>query len=344
MKHKRLAQYELLRILAMFGVVMNHVFNNGLHIYDDFTVDTSTWMGFLVWSLLEFMKLIALPSVNCYIIITGYFLVSTTYLRLKGIWKVWSVTWFYAVSIYLLAVSCGLEPFEWSEMLRHATPPLSNSYWFVTSYIILMLIAPLLSWGLQRLSIRQYQFALLVGAIVCFQPLLGQVVMDKQQILLFIYLFMIGGYIRRYSDETLRFRRKTILGTIFVLMLMYAYTVYKNIHLGNHDFFVYAMEYHGLVLPLSVGIFLYFKDVQISNEKLAKTICLLASLCFSVYIIHTQSVVHRILWDYCNHLFHTITHPIILPLICVLICATVFSLCCLIDYLRSFVAAKITKS
>ena len=57
----------------MFGVVMNHVFNNGLHIYDDFTVDTSTWMGFLVWSLLEFMKLIALPSVNCYIIITGYF-------------------------------------------------------------------------------------------------------------------------------------------------------------------------------------------------------------------------------------------------------------------------------
>ena len=344
MDHKRLAQYELLRILAMFGVLMNHVFNYGLHIYDDFTVDISTWMGFLVWSLLEFMKLIALPSVNCYILITGFFLVSTTHLRLKGIWKVWSVTWFYAVSIYLLAVCCGLEPFEWNEMLRHATPLLSNSYWFVTSYIILMLIAPLLSWGLQRLSIRQYQYALVAGAIVCFQPLLGQAVMDNQQILLFIYLFMIGGYIRRYSGETLRFRRKIILGSIFVLMLMYAYTVYKNIHLGNHDFMVYAMEYHGLVLPLSVGIFLYFKDVQISNEKLAKKLCLLASLSFSVYIIHTHTVVHRILWDYCGHLFHTITHPIILPLICVLICATVYSLCCLIDYLRSFVAAKITKS
>ena len=68
----RRVEFELLRILAMAGVVMNHVFNYGLDIYGDFRVDASSPVGALVWSVLEIMKLMALPSVNCYILITGY--------------------------------------------------------------------------------------------------------------------------------------------------------------------------------------------------------------------------------------------------------------------------------
>ena len=45
---KRLVQFELLRVIAMFGVLMNHVFNYGLHIYDDFTLDVSSFGGFIL--------------------------------------------------------------------------------------------------------------------------------------------------------------------------------------------------------------------------------------------------------------------------------------------------------
>ena len=69
---------------------MNHVFNYGLHIYDDFTLDVSSSGNFLLWSVLQIMKLIALPSANCYILITGFFMVNNAKWRLKGIWKVWS--------------------------------------------------------------------------------------------------------------------------------------------------------------------------------------------------------------------------------------------------------------
>ena len=189
---KRLVQFEFLRVAAMLGILMNHVFNYGLHIYDDFTLDVSSSGNFLLWSVLQIMKLIALPSANCYILITGFFMVNNAKWRLKGIWKVWSTTWFYAVSIYLLAAAIGLCPFHWGELLNHATPLYHNNYWFVTSYIALMLLAPLLSWGLQRLSQRQYQLALALGFVLCFQFLLGRYVMDGQQILLFVYLFMIG--------------------------------------------------------------------------------------------------------------------------------------------------------
>ena len=90
---KRQVNFELLRIIAMFGVVMNHVFTYGLDIYDTFSMDTSSVGGFTLWSILELMKLMVLPSVNCYILLTGYFLIDRTQLRARGICRVWFTTW-----------------------------------------------------------------------------------------------------------------------------------------------------------------------------------------------------------------------------------------------------------
>ncbi len=330
--HIRLAQFELLRILAMCGVVMNHVFNYGLRIYDDFSVAASTPMGFLEWSILELMKLVSLPSVNCYVLITGYFLINRSRFRLKGIWKVWSTTWVYAVGIYLLAVVFGAIPFSWDEMLTQATPLLSNTFWFVTSYIALLLLAPLLSWALRRASKRQYQVVLAVGGIVCFQPLLGQFTMDRQQILLFVYLFMIGGYIRRYAKK-LSLTAYSILAYIGILLLMYAYTLYKNNPLNNSDFVVYAMAYHGLVLPLSVALFLAVKNWRIKNDTVRKCILFVAPLSFAVYIIHTQSTIDSWLWSVSSEwLSNCQTH--LLPLACIAITLAVFIVSAIIEYIR----------
>jgi hypothetical protein len=328
----RQVQYELLRILAMLGVVMNHVFNYGLHIYDDFSVDVSSWQGGAVWSVLELMKLMALPSVNCYILITGYFLADRHEFRLKGIWRVWSTTWFYAVGIYLLAIALGVESFEWHELLRHATPLLSNSYWFVTSYVILLLLAPLIAWCLQRLSKRQYQAALLVGAVVCFQPFLGHVLMDRQQVLLFVYLFMIGGYIRRYYNPLSR-AVYPALACVVVLVLMFAYTLYKNEPAASQHFKIFAMEYHGLVLPLSVAIFLWTIHWRFNHEAARRAIMLVAPLSFAVYIIHTQSVVDTWLWDSVSPWFGGMSAPW-LPLACVAVTLAVFVLCIAMEYVR----------
>ena len=331
--NKRLVQYELLRVIAMFGVLMNHVFNNGLHIYEDFSLDVSSFCGFTLWSILELMKLVALPSVNCYILITGYFMVNSNQWRLKGIWNVWSITWFYAVSIYLISVAIGLQSFQWEEMLNHATPLISNNYWFVTSYIVLMLLAPLLSWWLQRLSRRQYLLALILGFFVCFQFILGQFLMDELQILLFVYLFMIGGYIRRFhADSHLRPLHIAII-YVLILMVMYCITIVKNSYLNGCDFRIYAMAYHGLVLPLSVAAFLFFKQLNIQNRKLQKATYAIAPLCFAVYIIHTQSVIDGLLWEYATKLFAN-SQQFMLPVLALLLCTFVFFICCFIDYLR----------
>ncbi len=326
----RRVEFELLRILAMAGVVMNHVFNYGLDIYGDFRVDASSPVGALVWSVLEIMKLMALPSVNCYILITGYFMIDRTELRLKGIWKVWSTTWFYAVG-YLLCVLLNIVPFEGKELLRHATPLLSNDYWFVTSYLALLLLAPFIAWALQNASKRQYLLALVIGGVICFQPSLGWLLMDKQQVLLFVYLFMIGGFIRKYADLALSMRH-AVLAYIVTMMVMFAYTLYKNHPLENTQYTVFAMAYHGLVLPLSVAMFYIAKAWRIKNERIRKVILFLAPLSFAVYIIHTQSILL------------SRSNVCVLPLLCIAITLAVFVVCVLVDYLRVSLSRFIKKT
>lgn len=337
----RRVEFELLRILAMVGVVMNHVFNYGLEIYGNFRVDASSPVGVIVWSVLEILKLMALPSVNCYILITGYFMIDKTELRLKGIWKVWSTTWFYAVGIYLLCVLVSIVPFEGKELLRHATPLLSNSYWFVTSYIALLLLAPFISWALRHASKRQYQVALVVGGIICFQPLLGWLLMGKQQVLLFIYLFMIGGYIRKYADRSVS-TPMSVLTYVVTLAVMFAYTLYKNHPLENSQFTIFAMAYHGLVLPLSVAMFYIAKAWRIENERIRKAIIFLAPLSFAVYIIHTQSIVHAWMWEDAFQRFAD-CHVSLLPLVCIVFTLAVFAGCVLIDYIRVSLSRLIKK-
>ena len=338
----RRVEFELLRILAMAGVVMNHVFNYGLDIYGDFRVDASSPVGALVWSVLEIMKLMALPSVNCYILITGYFMIDRTELRLKGIWKVWSTTWFYAVGIYLLCVLLGIVPFEEKELLRHATPLLSNDYWFVTSYLILSLLAPFIARTLQHASKWQFQLALVIGGIICFQPLLGWLLMGKQQVLLFIYLFMIGGYIRKYADQAFSMRQ-AVLAYIVTMMVMSAYTLYKNHPLENTLYTVFAMAYHGLVLPLSVAMFYIAKAWRIENKRIRKAILCLAPLSFAVYIIHTQSIVHAWMWEDAFQRFAD-CHVCMLPFVCIVFTLAVFVVCVLVDYLRVSLSRFIMKT
>ena len=339
----RQANFELLRILAMLGVLVSHVFNYGLHIYPsdapDFAVETSTTWGFVLWTLLQLIKLVALVSVNCYVLITGYFMASRVEWRWKGIWRVWSTTWFYGMALYLLFVLLGQDVFSWQGVLRNATPLLSNTYWFVTTYLALMLISPVLSYVSCRLSHRQYTIMLAIGFLCCFQFLLGRYTMYGQQILLFIYLYFIGGYIRKFYADRIGAWWPLSVGFIAMLVLMYACTLYKNMVRGDDSFLIFGMEYHGLVLPLSVLTFLLFRRLRIPSRYSA-AVCALAPLSFATYIIHTQPNVHIWLWTLLTDWLYN-SPQWLLPLYCVLAAIVIFVCCVVIEGCRRFLVSNL---
>lgn len=330
---QRFVQFELLRIVAMIFVVLNHVIGYGLGIFEFFSVDTSIYSGFFIWSLLQLLKLIPSVGVNLFVLITGYFTIERKQLRLRGIWRVWSTVWLYSVSIYIIFAVIGTVPFSWHNLLREATPLLSNTYWFVTSYIILMLLAPFISRMLAHATNFHYIITIILGGIICFQPFLGQYVMDSKMIILFVYLFIIGGYIRKFHKD-LRIKDSYILLFIAtILFLMFLYVLYKNASTGSNNYKIFSMTYYGLVLPLSVGVFLYAKNWNIKNKRIKKIILIVAPLSFSVYIIESHSVVHTLLYDYLNNIFLSL-NILLVPLACIASTIIIYMVCIFIDFLK----------
>ena len=127
------------------------------------------------------------------------------------------------------------------------------------------------------------------------------------------------------------------------MMVMFAYTLYKNHPLENTQYTVFAMAYHGLVLPLSVALFYIAKAWRIENERIRKAILFLAPLSFAVYIIHTQSIVHNWLWAESAELLSR-SNVCVLPLLCIAITLAVFVVCVLVDYLRVSLSRFIMKT
>lgn len=318
--HNRLSNFELLRIIAMFGIVINHFFNKAIGIYGNFGIDVSDIGGFSLWFVLEIMKLMALPSVNCYILITGYFMIQRSDFRWKGTLKVWAETLFYSVSITVLFLLIGREDFSF-DTLKCLFPLCSNEYWFISTYVMLMLFSPFISILASHISKRQYQVLLVFGTILCFEYPFGQYFLSAQQLFLFILLFLIGGYIRLYCNDWTDIK-KPFISSVAVLMLMFAYTIAKNLWLDHNIFTVYAMAYNGLVLPLSVCVFMLFKDIRIGN-KLGTYINAISPLTLAVYLIHEQPLFSEWMWPTVKASIDG-TSQIMLPVQCLIISTIIF--------------------
>ena len=108
--HRRLPNFEILRVLAMFLIIVGHFFVHGLRgegngvmlSYDGKSVLDTVSFG-IAQSLWVFSSI----SVNLYVLISGYFLVQS-----KAKWgkipSIWTQTAFYSVCIYLLFAVVGL--------------------------------------------------------------------------------------------------------------------------------------------------------------------------------------------------------------------------------------------
>ena len=108
--HRRLPNFEILRVLAMFLIIVGHFFVHGLRgegngvmlSYDGKSVLDTVSFG-IAQSLWVFSSI----SVNLYVLISGYFLVQS-----KAKWgkipSIWMQTAFYSVCIYLLFAVVGL--------------------------------------------------------------------------------------------------------------------------------------------------------------------------------------------------------------------------------------------
>lgn len=143
-KPGRQANFELLRIIAMFMVVILHWNTNSGLLLDVGSPVT----GAGVWSLVT--ESVCIVAVNVYVLISGYFLSSCTF-SFRRVAQVLFQTLFYTVLIPPVLALVGV--LSWSEVLNpyhiwnSIFPVQSGHYWFVSAYVVLCLLSPFSTQG-----------------------------------------------------------------------------------------------------------------------------------------------------------------------------------------------------
>lgn len=301
----RQSNFELLRILAMFLIVAHHYCVHGNWGFTPgFEINK-----FYVQSISIGGKL----GVNIFILITGYFSCKSSF-KWNGVISSISKAWFYSILFLVVFYIASPSLVTTNIFIRNLLP---FGYWFVTTYVLLLIVSPFINAALKKIKKeRQLQF-LILFSIIAITPMLNSPI---GYLSFFVYLYCIGAYIRNFLDnEKIKttYLSATIIVNVFLILLSIATLDFLSSINKAFDHPLYFIKSESpLVIILSIAIFLYFKQINIGRIK---SINLVSSAMFGVYLIHDNELVRTYLWqDLLNNKNHLYTDVYIHSIISIL--------------------------
>jgi len=304
MKEKaRQANIELLRIIAMLMVVALHYLVKGdaaVSLADNFSV-----INVILW----LVKAMCIVAVNVYVLISGYFLLEANW-RISRLVKLWFQMMFYSVGVPLVCLILGTgEVEQWGlyDWVNVLFPVQMEHYWFVTAYIILYILMPVLSAGVKHLSKTQHEWVI-AGLLLVFSipktiiPIYIPIDRYGYDFGWFICLFLIAAYIRLYGIPVFNRKRTSFaiyLAAVFGIWgisIVCAILSRKGLPLTYMMDMTYCYN-HLLVLVASVALFYVFKYVKVPQGMVSNILCKISFYTLGVYLLHENLAV-RTKWQF----------------------------------------------
>ena len=304
---KRYYGLDALRILAMAFVVIVHSISHG---GVSQLVDRHTFNWFAVY----FTQYACLAAVNCFVLLSSYFLVTARFNVRKVISFALHVL-FYSLTIMLIACTTGIVHPTANVIIKSIAPISTSCYWFPTSYVGLLLLSPFLNAGIKAMTKRQMQFCvcclLTFFSIIPGFALINSVwqIRTGHCLQWFIAIYFIGAYIRLYVYDIKGNVRIPLPKGIFFFLFYLACPLF-DVFLRNivpdaiwlvfhNKTFSYDLLHgdNSIIITLSaIALFMFFLTMDIKNRLLIKFIEKVAPLVFGVYLIHEWPFLREYLW------------------------------------------------
>lgn len=302
---KRMANIELLRIVSMMMVVMLHYLGKG-NLLPSLTGSMDV-NGYVAWG----MESLCIVAVNVYMLISGYFLVESGFKAGRLVELLCQVL-FYAILVPVVLVVLGIVPasvFSINHILETVLPVQMAHYWFITAYVIMYLLSPVLSVAAKTMKQEQLRgtiVALLLFFSVSKSILPFQLVNDNRGYdgLWFVCVFLVAAYIRLYGLPFFTAKgngRRSLLCYVAGCVGMYGVMLLVRVvylKTGSLGHFIQSTHHYNHILNLfaAVSLFYVFLHLKFDGEKWwSKLICKVAPYTLGVYLLHEQLDI-RFLW------------------------------------------------
>lgn len=284
MQRERMSNFELLRIVSMLGIVAIH------YMAKDFggMSGQSSFPEFS-WYFSQLIYSFAYPLVNCFVLISGYFLINKKNFGIRKVIDLIIITAFYGIIGYIIGVYCGVTTLSLTGVFYSVFPFFASRRWFVETYIILVLLAPFINKAVRKIDQRSFQI-LLVIQVAIFSlwysiGLSSPVLDDGYGIINFITLYLLGAYYRLFGEKTFLLKLgKYKLGIAYILCSLLTFGL---------SYFIYPFGYAFITNIIgSVLAFGFFIKIGMGYRK---RINMLSAAAFDVYFVHSDIYTSRLL-------------------------------------------------
>lgn len=315
-KHARSSNFELLRIVAMLMIIAFHIF---LHAVKPQLTDADliarVHNGYfshpVIYSRLLIVDMLALLGAianDIFILITGYFSANkASGLNVtKSTKKLLSQQLFAAVFLVLSSpfIRLAVEAVGKNVNINTVDIGYFNSMaWFVSYYLLIILIGKLfLNKFLDSLDQNKYLgFVLIVFALCQFgwtSGLLDSIGSGLHDVLNGVFLYSLGGYIRKYKlfDRVRTSAIWVVIAGVLLLVTVSAYNlaigrIADYIQSGSEGLFtqniIGVSNSSFVVVVLAVCIFELFRRLKLGHSRV---INFLGSATFMVYLVHENAM------------------------------------------------------
>ena len=292
-KKKRDANIELLRIVAMLMIITLH-FNIHSKALLELGEPASSVQIFAT-----VLEAIAITGVNVYVLISGYYL-SSSKVRLSKVLLLILQVYFYTLLIsgaMMFVGAYSVKPEDkLDRALRYLFPISSEHYWFVTAYVIMYVLAPVMNAAVNALKRKQLK-AVIIGLLTwfCFIKSIVPVKFGTDRMGYdfgwFICLYLIAAYIRKYDIVLFRDVKKSALVYLISVVVIAAFSLvfYKiNFDTGNFNYYAEVPCHYNFFFALTgaLGLFSVFRFMRLKENLLADVIRIIAPYTLGVYLLH----------------------------------------------------------
>ncbi len=174
----------------------------------------------------------------------------------------------------------GITP---KELFRCVFPIVTNKYWYITAYLILMLAAEPIEKMYQASNRRELKSLILsLGMFFCIFPtiFISEILKDNGKgIVNMLLIYLIGRYIRKYgfSQIFMKWHKEIVAGCIFLIISLNEILSIKGIPM------LFARDNNLFIIIQAIAIFCWVVNMPFKSNKLVNQ---LSSFVFPIYIIH----------------------------------------------------------
>ena len=315
----RKSNFELLRLLAMFLIVLYHIFIGTYEVNPDFA-SKSLWIPLHL-------------GVPVFILISGYFHIKFSWVKFL---KLVTVLFVYTIGIQAIGILLGGAK-NYSLIFFISRSP----YWFMTVYLMLFLLSPFINEVAERLTVKKELFFIVVLAIISIY--LGcihnfEAYSTGKNLLNFILIYTIGDLFHKQQSRFDKFPNWLFL-IVFILL--------NTLEVFFYDFFS-VPQLKGVIWKLSfpynsplliINAFLLFVIFSRINI-ISKGINWAAGSCLGIYMLHHHPVVDSKLSSLSNYLIANYSQ-LNTVLLFVVMALSICAICIMVDKIVEYPIGKL---